>query len=204
MIRLRRHVPLLAAAIFWLLSVVVGAPAFASVESWPEGQEAFEGAVGRDAPTLAPTVNRRDCSAAPTVNRRDCSAAPTANRRDCSAAPTANRRDCSAAPKAGAGGGPKLIGPAGDAASRGGAVGVKPPSTPFGGSVESLRSGQGPWKLQSAHAEGATGRAYKGATSIEEVFKNTQTGETIVRHRIVRGDEMLHETFRPYAKFGVP
>lgn len=29
-----------------------------------------------------------------------------------------------------------------------------------------------------------------------------QTGERMVRHRIVRGGETLHETFRPYAKFG--
>jgi hypothetical protein len=55
MIRLRRQLPLLAVAIFWLLSVVpVPVPALASLESWPEGQEVFEGEVGRDAPTLAP------------------------------------------------------------------------------------------------------------------------------------------------------
>jgi hypothetical protein len=52
-LRLRRQPSLLAAAILWL-PAVVGAPAFASVESWPEGQEAFEGEVALVVPTLAP------------------------------------------------------------------------------------------------------------------------------------------------------
>jgi hypothetical protein len=88
-VQLRWQPTLLAAIIFWLLSVVVAVPAFASIDAGPEAQEAFEGEVGWELPTLAPTVNRRDCSAAPTANRRDCFAAPTANRRDCSAAPKA-------------------------------------------------------------------------------------------------------------------
>jgi hypothetical protein len=48
----------------------------------------------------------------------------------------------------------------------------------------------------------ATGRAYRGGTSIEEVFKNAETGEQIIRHTITRGGEILHETFRTYSKFG--
>jgi hypothetical protein len=53
-VRLRRHLPLLAVAIFWLLSVLP-LPAFASLEAGPGGaQEAFEGEAGRFAPTLAP------------------------------------------------------------------------------------------------------------------------------------------------------
>jgi hypothetical protein len=89
LIRLRRHLPLLAVAIFWLLSVVVAVPAFGAVEGWPEGQAGIGWEEGAEAPTLVSTANRRDCFAAPTANRRDCSAAPTVNRRDCSAAPKA-------------------------------------------------------------------------------------------------------------------
>jgi|GEM_PF-5401514 len=50
---LRRHLPLLAAVLFWLLSVVA-VPAFASIEAGPSAQEAVEGEVGRIAPTLVP------------------------------------------------------------------------------------------------------------------------------------------------------
>jgi hypothetical protein len=76
------------------------------------------------------------------------------------------------------------------------------PTTPFGKSVESLKSGDGNWKLSSVHAEPATGQAYKGGTSVEKVYVNSQTGERVVTHEILRGNETLHQTFRPYAKFG--
>jgi hypothetical protein len=78
-------------------------------------------------------------------------------------------------------------------------------TTAFGRSVQSLKNvintGKGPWRRLTVHAEGATGRAYKDATSIEEVFRHTETGERIIRHTIVRGEEILHETFRTYSKF---
>lgn len=78
-------------------------------------------------------------------------------------------------------------------------------STAFGRTVQSLKtflsSGGGPWTRVSAHAEAVLARAYRGATSIEEIFENPETGERIVRHTIVRGEELLHETFRPYAKY---
>jgi hypothetical protein len=52
-IRLRRQLPLLAAATFWLLSVLA-VPASASLESWPEGQEAIGWEAARSEPTVAP------------------------------------------------------------------------------------------------------------------------------------------------------
>jgi len=52
-LQLRRQTPLLAVAIFWLLSVVA-VPAFASLGAGPGAQEAFEGEVGGTAPTLVP------------------------------------------------------------------------------------------------------------------------------------------------------
>jgi RHS repeat-associated protein len=91
-------------------------------------------------------------------------------------------------------------------AAKGGASAARGASTAFGRSVQSLKetlgSGKGPWGRVSAHAEQATGRAYRGGTSIEEVFKNAETGEQIIRHTITRGGEILHETFRTYSKFG--
>ncbi len=82
------------------------------------------------------------------------------------------------------------------------------PSTRFGRALQSLRecmaSGQGPWQLRSAHAEASTSlvKRYEGATSLEEVWVNTETGELVVRHTVVRGSELLHERFREFAKFG--
>jgi RHS repeat-associated protein len=76
-------------------------------------------------------------------------------------------------------------------------------STSFGRLIQDFQRGDG-WTRVSAHVERATGRAYKGATSIEEVFERS-SGEQLVRHRIYdQNGEMLHETFRPYAKFGLP
>ncbi|MEK7448815.1 MAG: hypothetical protein AAB019_04940, partial [Planctomycetota bacterium] len=72
--------------------------------------------------------------------------------------------------------------------SRSGLIVEKIPGTAFGKSIKSLRSGSPNWQRVSAHAEGATGSNYRGATSIEEIFRNIQTGEQIVRHRIVRGE----------------
>jgi hypothetical protein len=93
-------------------------------------------------------------------------------------------------------------------AAGGGAAGNNIPATPFGRAVKSLKefmeSGEGSWRRIAAHAEEATGtsKQYRGATSIEEVFANRDTGERIVRHTIVKGERVYHETFRPYGKFG--
>ena len=37
---------------------------------------------------------------------------------------------------------------------------------------------------------------------MEEIFVNQDTGERLVRHTIFKDGEILHETFRPFAKFG--
>jgi RHS repeat-associated protein len=85
--------------------------------------------------------------------------------------------------------------------AKAGAVGERA-STPFGRLVQSFREGDD-WVQTSAHAEQATGKAYRGGMSIEEVFE--RGGDRLVRHRIYGSDgDILHETFRPYAKFGAP
>ena len=79
-------------------------------------------------------------------------------------------------------------------------------STPMGRAIQSLRetlsSGKGPWKLNTAHAEGSVSKVYgPNATSIEEVFVHQGTGERLIRHTVVEGDKVLHETFRQFSKF---
>jgi hypothetical protein len=88
----------------------------------------------------------------------------------------------------------------------GGAAFARAPATAMGRSIQSLKEfldeGVGAWQRTSSHAEAATGRAYRGGTSIEEVFVNQDTGQQLVRHTIMRDDEILHETFRNVARFG--
>lgn len=93
------------------------------------------------------------------------------------------------------------------AASRAGLQAAgKAASTPMGRAIQSLRetlsTGKGPWKRNTAHAEGSVSKVYgPKATSIEEVFVNQQSGERIIRHTVVEGDKVLHETFRLFSKF---
>lgn len=93
--------------------------------------------------------------------------------------------------------------------SRGSGLAVaaaRAPATAMGRSIASLKEfleeGAGSWERASSHAEAAVGRAYRGGTSIEEVFVNQETGQRLVRHTIVRDGEILHETYREYVKFG--
>lgn len=76
-------------------------------------------------------------------------------------------------------------------------------SAPAGRLIQDFRRGGDDWRRASPYAEPATGKAYSGGTSIEEVFERGD--DRLVRHRIYgpNGD-VLHETFRPYAKFGAP
>lgn len=87
-------------------------------------------------------------------------------------------------------------------AAEGGAAIVRGARTSFGRLIQDFRRGGG-WERVSAHAEPATGRAYRGGTSIEEVFE--RGGDRIVRHRIYDPNgEIVHQTYRPDAKFGAP
>lgn len=76
-------------------------------------------------------------------------------------------------------------------------------STSWGRTVQNFEQYGDQWRRVSAHAEATTGRAYRGGTSIEEVFERGT--DRLVRHRIYGPNgEVLHETFRPNAKFGAP
>lgn len=75
-------------------------------------------------------------------------------------------------------------------------------TTRWGRVVQDFRGNPGAWSQVSAHAEQATARAYRGATSIEEVF--VRGNDWLVRHRVVDdAGTILHETFREIAKFGL-
>lgn len=91
--------------------------------------------------------------------------------------------------------------------------GARAPSTVLGRAINSLK-GQlsaegdfvaeaGPWERASVHGEIAQSPVYRGGTSLEEVFVNNQTGERLVRHVVYNRDgAIVHQTFRPVAKFG--
>jgi RHS repeat-associated protein len=78
---------------------------------------------------------------------------------------------------------------------------MRPASSPWGKVVQDFEADPSSWTQVSAHAEAATSRSYQGGVSLEEVFEKGQ--ETLVRHTIYSGSgDILHQTFRPYAKFG--
>lgn len=82
-----------------------------------------------------------------------------------------------------------------------GAAVIQPARTAWGQVVQQFRQFGDEWRRVSAHAERARARAYRGGTSIEEVFRRGD--DILVRHRIYGNNgRVLHETFRPDAKFG--
>lgn len=92
---------------------------------------------------------------------------------------------------------------AGDEAAAAAAKAARVPSTQWGKTIADFKNNPDEWRRISAHAEEATSKAYRGGLSIEEVFERGTA--RLVRHRIYgpRGD-VLHQTFRPSAKFGAP
>lgn len=76
-------------------------------------------------------------------------------------------------------------------------------STPTGRLIQSFRRGDDGWVQTSAHAEGATGRRYRGGINLEEVFE--RGNDRLIHHRIYSEDgRLLHDNVRDYAKFGRP
>jgi hypothetical protein len=90
-----------------------------------------------------------------------------------------------------------------DDAGRSSEPGGSHATTPWGKIVQEFLTDPRSWRRVSAHAEPATGRAYQGGASVEEVFE--KAGVVLVRHRIFgAGGTIVHETFRPHSKFGGP
>jgi len=84
------------------------------------------------------------------------------------------------------------------------------PLTPFGRAVLSLRdylqTGEGSWFKVGEVAEPATSLSrrirHRGAISIEQAWRNRETGKTVYRHVIAVGDQIVHETYRAFSRRG--
>jgi hypothetical protein len=78
---------------------------------------------------------------------------------------------------------------------------MSPPERPFAERLKSIQSEPDIWEKASAHAEVASNRKARGGVSIQEIWHNTRTGETIVKHEIYSKDSrVIHSHFRPKAK----
>jgi hypothetical protein len=53
------------------------------------------------------------------------------------------------------------------------------------------------WEKVDEIMEPAKGTRYKGGKSIQEVYRNKESGEIITRHRIVKSGRVEHDHFRP-------
>jgi hypothetical protein len=59
----------------------------------------------------------------------------------------------------------------------------------------------GSWSLESMHAETALSRRAAGGVSEQMIYRNVQTGETMVRHRLTSpSGRVLEDHFRPMYK----
>lgn len=55
----------------------------------------------------------------------------------------------------------------------------------------------GAWKPQSLHAEPATSIRARGGVSEQIIYRNTETGETLIRHRLTNArGKVLEDHFR--------
>jgi hypothetical protein len=57
------------------------------------------------------------------------------------------------------------------------------------------------WAPQSIHSEPTTGVKTRGGVSEQIIYRNTETGETLVRHRVTDAKGRVRDDhFRPYYK----
>jgi RHS repeat-associated protein len=83
-------------------------------------------------------------------------------------------------------------------------VSPRPPTTPLGASIESLKQsiikGDGAWSRVSQTVEPATSASYRGGTSVLEIWRNNATGEQLRRHILYDRDG----NFQTHDKYGTP
>lgn len=53
------------------------------------------------------------------------------------------------------------------------------------------------WEKVSEWRETATGRAYRGGESVQEILKHKKTGVVVIRHKIIREGKVQHYHFKP-------
>ncbi|MCY2924499.1 MAG: hypothetical protein NT031_03520 [Planctomycetota bacterium] len=71
----------------------------------------------------------------------------------------------------------------------------------FAQKLADIEANPGGWSIESLHAEAATSRLARGGVSEQIIYRNVQTGETIVRHRLTNaGGNVLEDHFRPMYK----
>jgi hypothetical protein len=74
-------------------------------------------------------------------------------------------------------------------------------ATPFRQLLSDVEQNPGNWSIESLHGEPAVSRAARGGVSEQMFYRNTQTGETIVRHRLTDANGVVVEDhFRPMYK----
>ncbi|QOJ00940.1 MAG: hypothetical protein HRU70_10705 [Phycisphaeraceae bacterium] len=72
---------------------------------------------------------------------------------------------------------------------------------PFAERLADYERNPGVWSLESMHAETAVSRRAAGGVSEQMIYRNSQSGETIVRHRLTRpSGKDLEDHFRPMYK----
>ena len=71
----------------------------------------------------------------------------------------------------------------------------------FAQKLADIEGNPGAWRIESLHAERAVSIRARGGVSEQIIYRNTRTGETMVRHRLTDGKgRVLDEHFREYYK----
>jgi RHS repeat-associated protein len=66
-----------------------------------------------------------------------------------------------------------------------------------GETIDDLKNNPGKWEKTGEKTEPATGKKYGGGTSVEETYRNRETGQVVERHRIYdRNGEVVHDHYR--------
>lgn len=75
-------------------------------------------------------------------------------------------------------------------------------SRPFRDRIRDVESNPPGWEVVQREESPSTNSRNKGGTSVQELLRNTATGEEIVRHTLLRPDGTIFEPphFRPFWK----
>jgi hypothetical protein len=75
-------------------------------------------------------------------------------------------------------------------------------STPFRDRLRDVESNPSRWEVVQREEVPSTNSRNQGGTSAQELLRNTETGEEIVRHTLLKPDGTLFEPphFRPFWK----
>jgi RHS repeat-associated protein len=78
---------------------------------------------------------------------------------------------------------------------------ANPVSRPFADRLRDFESDPSRWSIESIHSEVATGAKTRGGVSEQIIYRNKETGEILVRHRVTDAKGRVRDDhFRPYYK----